>query len=292
MTVHYDTSAVVRADGSLAFRLPLAFDSVAQDAEGVVWLLKGRFPDQTLYAYFPRTQTQATLRLPKGIYSIFRSPNDRVYASNSDGLFELDFRPTVRARLVHGPVRRELSSYRGLDFFVSPVQAVGRDGSLWASTPTQVIHVHPDGALRVMRFTEPPNSMTMPWPAIHLTMTRDGAVWATWGKIIRIDNSDRIQVLTLPQPDGLRDVRFGADSSLWLVVRDARTDQSLGIVNFVPVPARRSATAWSFKPLAATASPTPFAPCPRPTTPPTPTPSLPPKGGAGQLRLRSDRDIA
>ena len=279
-TVDHTTSAAVRADGSLAFRLPLAFDSVAQDANGVVWLLRGRYPDQTLYAYFSRTRVQVTLQSPKDGYKVFLSPNGYVYASNSDGLFELDSQPKVRARLVHGAIRRQdVTAYRGLDFFVSPIQAVGRDGSLWASTPTQVIHVHPDGTPSVMRFTEPPRSMTMPWPAIPLTMTRDGAVWTTFGKTARIDNSDRIQVLTLPQSDGWS-VRFGPDSSLWVLAHDARTGQPLGIVNVVPADVGRRATAWPFKPLTAAGSPTPFVPCPRPTTPPTPTPQLPPKNGA------------
>ncbi len=277
MAVDHATSAAVRADGSLAFRLPLSLDKVEQDADGAVWLLSGREPDKTLDAYFPRTRTQVTLQSPKGVFSIFRSPNGHVYATNSDGLFELDSQPTVRARMVHRPIREDIKSYHGLEFFVSPIQAVGRDGSLWASTPTQVIHVHQDGAPRVMRFIEPPRSMTMPWPAIRLTMTRDGAVWTTFGKTARIDNSDRIQVLTLPQSDGWS-AKFGPDSSLWILARDARSGQPQGLVNLVP--AIHNTTAWPFKPLAATPSPAAFVPCPRPTTPPTPAPPLPPKSGA------------
>ncbi len=274
-TVNRATSAAMRSDGLLAFRLPLAFDSVAQDAGGVVWLSKGGYADQTLYAYFPRTRVRLALQSPKGVY-LFRSPNGHVYASNFDGLFELDSQPTVQARLVHGPLRWEqVQSYFELGLAVSPIQAVGREGSLWASTATQVIHVHPNGALHAMRFLEPPNRITMPLQAIPLTMTRDGAVWA-WGKTIRIDNSDRIQVLTLPQQDEVDRLRFGPDSSVWLVIRDARNDRPLGVVNVAPAALARNAAAWPFTLPANAVSPTP---CPFPTTPPTPTPPLPPKNG-------------
>jgi 6-phosphogluconolactonase (cycloisomerase 2 family) len=265
-----DGAAAVRADGSLAFRLPLDYDSVAQDASGVVWLLKGRYQDQTLYAYFPRTRIQAAVAFPKGVYSMFRSPNGHVYVSNFDGLFELDSQPTARARMVHGPIRSEYW----------PVQGVGPDESLWVSTATEVVHVHSDGTMRVMRFVEPTARETTLQGPIPLEMAPDGAVWVTSGKIVRIDSNDRIQVLTLPA-DERGDVRFGPDSSLWIVARDARTGQSQGIVNFVPAATPREATPWPFKPLAGTATPDPFVRCPPPPPPPpTPTPPLPPKNGA------------
>ena len=238
---------------------------------------KGRLSRSSAVCLLSSNAYASDASLSKGVYRIFRSPNGYVYASNGEGLFELASRPTVRARLVHGPIRwKQVQSYFELGLSVSPIQAVGRDGSLWASTPTQVIHVHPDGTMHAMRFVEPPNRITMPLQAIPLTMTRDGAVWA-WGKTIRIDNSDRIQVLTLPQQDEVGQLRFGSDSSLWLIIRDARNDRPLGVVNVVPAVLARHATAWPFKVPARAGSPTP---CPFPTTPPTPVPPLPPKGGA------------
>ncbi|HLY03602.1 MAG TPA: hypothetical protein VKR56_14040 [Candidatus Cybelea sp.] len=133
--------AAVRADGSLAFRLPpssSSIESVEQDASGTVWLLYGRLPNQALYAYSPRIRTSVLVQTPSDVYKMFRAPDGHVYASNFHGLFELDSHPAVRVRFVHAPIEGQ------------PVQAVGRDGSLWASTPTQVIHAHPHGAIRVM----------------------------------------------------------------------------------------------------------------------------------------------
>ena len=236
---------------------------------------KGRLSRSSAVCLLSSNAYASDASLSKGVYRIFRSPNGYVYASNGEGLFELASRPTVRARLVHGPIRwKQVQSYFELGLSVSPIQAVGRDGSLWASTPTKVRDVHPDGtATHAMRFVEPPNRITMPLQAIPLTMTRDGAVWA-WGKTIRIDNSDRIQVLTLPQQDEVGQLRFGSDSSLWLIIRDARNDRPLGVVNVVPAVLARHATAWPFKVPARAGSPTP---CPFPTTPPTPVPPLPPK---------------
>lgn len=266
VTTRHDSTAAVRADGSLAFRLSSTFASVAQDSSGVVWLLEGTSENETLYAYFPKARTQVALESPTQVYSIFRSPNGHVYATRFTGLLELDARPAVRARMVHGPIR-------GL-----PIQAVGRDGSLWAATSVSVIHLHPDGTLHEMRLAEPPNVITHPLGLIGLTMTRDGAVWTTDGKV-RIDNEDRIQVVTFPQPQYCCAVKIGPDSSLWMLVRDPQTGEAQGVVNFAAAGAPRSTTAWPFKPRAASASPTPFVPCPPPTPPPTPRPPLPPQRG-------------
>lgn len=268
MKIHDDTSAAVRADGSLSFRLPIAFDSAKQDESGVVWLFKGGSEPQTIEAYFPQKRSLVTVATPKGgAYGFFRAPNGRVYITNYDGLFELDSRPTVEARMLHGPIARY-----GL------IQAVGRDGSLWASTETDVIHMHADGTSHAMRlFNLSMMVRTSPVPPISLTMTPDGSVWNTWGKIVRIDNDDRIQVLTLPEQDRRSDVKFGPDSSLWVLAHDARTGRSQGMVNFAPAAMPRSATAWPFQPLPSTATATPFVFCPPPT--PTPPPPLPPKSG-------------
>lgn len=266
-------SAAVRADGSLAFRLPLTFDSVAQDAHGVVWLMGGS-SNQSLSAYSPRTRTLTPLESPKDVFSFFRSPNGHVYVSNFDGLYELDSKPTIRARLVHGPIQPENS----------PIQAVGRDGSLWASTPSQLIHVHRDGTLREMQLRVIKPAMQdslLQWPAMSLTMAPDGAVWITGESLIRVDDNDRIQVMTPPQHEGRDDLKFGPDSSVWVLARDARTGQPQGIVNFVPAATSRDATPWPFRPLASAPSPTPFVRCPTPAPPPpTPTPPLPPENGA------------
>jgi 6-phosphogluconolactonase (cycloisomerase 2 family) len=275
---YQDGSAIVRSDGSLAFRSPLVFESAAQDSSGVTWLLQGRAPNQTLYALLPNLRDLETVPFSEGIYRLFRSPNGHVYVTNFSGLYELATRPSVRAHLVHAPIQPVKPS-PGLesDDHGWPIQAVGADGSLWASTPTQVIHVHPNGTMRVMRLMRPPNMVTHPLPIISLTMTRDGAVWNAWGNLVRIGNDDRIEVMDLPKTSEANKVKFGPDSSMWMLVHDAETDQARGVVNFVPAVTAHGAVAWPFKPVGSTPKPTPvLAPCPPPSTP---IPPLPPQRG-------------
>lgn len=262
----------VRADGSLAFRLPASsssIDSVEQDAEGTLWLLYGNMPNQEVRAFSPRARTSVLLQPPLAVYKMFRS-NGHVYVTNFQGLFELDARPTVTARFVHGPIQGR------------PIQVVGRDGSFWASTSTDVIHVHPNGAIRVMQLIAPPMSLQMlhPQPDIDLTMAPDGSVWASWDKRVRIDDDDRIEVLTVPGDQLRAGVKLGRDSSLWVLASDPRDGQPLGIVNFVPARPGLSANPWPFKTTGSPPSPTAFEPCPFPTTPPMPTPPSPPPHGA------------
>ena len=87
---YQDGSAIVRRDGSLAFRSPLGFESVAQDAGGVIWLLQGRAPNQTLYALLPNRGALEIVPFSEDIYRLFRSPNGHVYVTKF-------FRP-LRAR--------------------------------------------------------------------------------------------------------------------------------------------------------------------------------------------------
>ena len=274
LTEHHDrtddTTAAVRANGSRTFQLPFSYASVAQDASGVVWLFKGGASDRTAYAYVPRTRALTSLEIPNDIFSIFRSPNGHVYATNLDGLYELDSRPKPRARLIHGPIVPG-----------GVIQAVGRDGSLWAATPNEVIHVRPNGTWHGMLLVEPQGQVIemsvvrrIVTP-MSLTMTNDGTVWIVSG-IVRIDNNDRIEVMR-PRPSESWNLKLGPDSSIWALVSDVATGQSLGIVNFVPA-ASGNATAWPFRP---PTMPTPIPlRCPPPTSPPTPTPPLPPKSGA------------
>ncbi len=169
-----DTTAAVRAIGHRWFGLDFSYASVVPDARGIVWLFKGGPSDRTIYAFNPRTKLLASAETPNDIFSMFRSPNGRVYATNTDGLYELDSRPTVRARLVRTP------TVPG-----AVIQAVGRDGSFWSATSTEVIHVRPNGTSRAMVLVEhePPRVMSenvvrpLASPPMSLEMTPDGAVW-------------------------------------------------------------------------------------------------------------------
>ena len=260
----------VRTDGSMSFKWPSEFREVAQDAGGVVWFLEKDYA--TIYAYFPRTRSRVRLAPSTAIFSIFRSPNGKVYAGTFDGLFELDARPNVGARLV--PERRQPG--------VSPVQAVGRDGSLWASTATDVLHIHPDGSMRVLQLIRPPTEMSVPWPLLQVKMAPDGSVWLTDGKLVRITRDDRVAVVTVPRDnDWSGPTTFGPDSSLWTVVHDPQTHATLGIVNFMPSDSSRGvATASPFGKNAVASPVDDYGSCPPPTPPPTPSPPLPPRSGA------------
>ncbi len=264
--------AGVRTNGSLLFKWPSEFREAAQSADGVIWFLEEDSSNATLYAYFPRTHSRVALAPLAATFSIFRSPNGKVYAGTFKGLFELDAGPKVHARLV--PVRtRELGD--------SPVQAVGRDGSLWASTITDILHIHPDGSIHVMRLIQPPSVMTHPWPLLHLKMAPDGSVWISGRKLVRISQDDHIDVLTVPRDsDWSGAFAFGPDSSIWTIVHDSQTNLTLGIVNFVPDAANRGGAIASPFGRTATAQPTDdYSPCPQPTQRPTPSPPLPPRTG-------------
>lgn len=277
LTLQLGSSVAVRADGSLAFRLPRTPDSGAQDANGVVWLVNGHDPGQWLYAYFPSTRSLQTVRFSDEIFGIFRSANGRVYATNSHGLYELDSHPTIRARLVHRAIQ-----VKG-DSFVATIQGVGTDGSLWAATPDQVVHERPDGTMHVMRFAAPTIGAesgvdVRPTP-IKLMMARDGTIWIDWlNSIARIDNNDRIEVVTLPQTDEADEIKVGQDSTVWVLARDTSSPyQARGIVNFVPAAPGVRGSAWPFQGPQTTPTPVLTTPCP---PNPTPIPPLPPKSGS------------
>lgn len=261
----------LRADGSFAFRwppTPTQIDAIVKGADGVIWALEGT-TEPTLLVYYPGAKTVTEVNGPDNIAKIFRSPDGRVYLSNAAGLFVLESRPKAHARMV----RRSITG---------PFQAVGRDGSLWATTPYEVLHVHPDGRIvRIqLRDPSPPNTISHvvgPPPNIVLTMTPDGAVWTTSGSV-RIGNDDRITSIKEPQGADHGDVHFGPDSTMWVLARDG-TDASgqpiNGIVNFAPASALHG-DAWPFKSTASPIPPTPFVPC---TPPPTPLVPLPPRTG-------------
>lgn len=263
--------AAIRGDGSIAFRWPLApatIDTIAKDASGVVWALNKGSP-QALLAYFPRTNRLITVASPNDVNKIFRSPNGHVYLSNDAGLFVLESRPTVHVRMVHRAI--------GWSF-----QGVGRDGSLWVSTPFEVVHVHANGAIGrlQLRDTSPPmviSGGTIGWGRhnIDLTMTPDGAVWTT-GAGVRIGNDDHITVVKQPENADHTDVRFGSDSTMWVVARDTRSSwgEPFGIVNFAPASIAHGNT-WPFTDLSAPPPPTPSTPCPAPPTPFVPVPRHP-----------------
>jgi 6-phosphogluconolactonase (cycloisomerase 2 family) len=107
---------------------------------------------------------------------------------------------------------------------------------------------------------------------LELNMAPDGRIWVGSA---RIDSDDRVTVLTFPQDARYNGLRFGRDSNIWVVAIDRTTGESLGIVNFTPT-GSRGATAWPFKASSPSASPSPYVAC---TSPPTPTPPLPPHTG-------------
>jgi len=94
------------------------------------------------------------------------------------------------------------------------VRAVGSDGSLWASTWTDVIHVHSDGRVHKIVLAPPILVKTAIPQAYPLTMARDGAVWVNASKLFRISNDDRVAVIDLPNYEGwTRGPSFGSDNT-------------------------------------------------------------------------------
>lgn len=261
----------IRADGSTAFRWPpspATTETIAKDASGVIWATNKASQQLTLFAYFPQANRVVTVDFD-GIVKLFRSLNGRVYASNDRGLFVLESRPKVRARMV----RRSIGG---------AFQGVGRDGSLWATTPYQVLHLHPNGTIVRLQLGDPlPPAVSlgdMPRaPNIDLSMAPDGAVWTT-GQLVRIGNDDRITVVEQPANADRGDVHFAPDSTMWTLARDTRSSWGapFGIVNFAPA-ATMHGDAWPFTDLPTPTQPTPPTPCP---PPPTPFVPLPPQSGA------------
>ncbi len=222
----------VRTNGSLAFRIPLGEPHggytgeslrAAQDHDGVIWIDEpDRFSGSGINAYFP--QSGAIERLAD-FGGLFLSPAGRAYAHNN-GLYVLGGRPRAHTRFLHTqvPLPSPPANQRGVDHYSGTmgIAEVGPDGSFWGSTLTQVVHLHPNGMLRVIRLRHPVFLEMHPQVDISLRMAPDGSVWFQgFEKFVRITKDDRVQVIPLPLPNedpyaGI-DYSFGPDSSVWYV---------------------------------------------------------------------------
>jgi len=128
---------------------------------------------------------------PKG--TIVASQDGRVYDSTNDGLFALKALPHFQRRFVHKPVALSTPPrHFGIDRYPAflDIQVIGSDGSLWGTTFTQAIHVHPDGSIFVVRLAPPLTAIRIPPHNLELTIARDGAVWLA-SSLVRIPNDDR-----------------------------------------------------------------------------------------------------
>lgn len=245
----------VRVDGSVVFRKQienadknwLGFRVTAsQDAKGIVWFSDGNWSKTSVYAYLPHARKIVTLPSVLAQGQIIAAPDGRVYENGHDGLFSLTSAPQVHSRFVHSPISlppRPADQF-GIDTFSSSadIQAVGSDGSLWGSTYTQVIHVHPDGSIHTIRLAPPITAIKMPPINFHLTMARDGSVWLP-GKLVRITNDDRVQAIDLPHADGWRlGPSFGPDNTAWAITTGEDGGSSENVVHFSisPLASRQS----------------------------------------------------
>ena len=207
----------VRADGTIAFRKQVDFAdqswgggnvNAVQDRDRTVWFSHVFGDDKTVYAYVP--QAHHVENVPNDVVQgdLIAAPDGRVYLNRSDGLFELKSLPHFHRNFVHAPI--SLPGWHApLD-----VRAVGSDGSLWASTWTDVIHVHSDGRVHKIVLAPPILVKTAIPQAYPLTMARDGAVWVNASKLFRISNDDRVAVIDLPNYEGwTRGPSFGSDNT-------------------------------------------------------------------------------
>jgi hypothetical protein len=170
---------------------------------------------------------------------IIAAPDGQVYESAHDGLFALSSTPRVHSGFVHAPITlppRSPDEY-GIDSF-SPtvdVQAVGSDGSLWGSTFTRVIHVHPDGSIHMIRVAPPITAIRMTPTNLRLTMARDGSVWISPG-LVRIENDDKVQAINLPHLDGWRlGPSFGPNNTAWAIATQENANTE-SVVHFSITP--------------------------------------------------------
>jgi hypothetical protein len=242
----------VRADGSLAFRKPvgsLAAITAIPDHEGTVWITGVVDDKEMLFAYLPRTHNVVDVSGQFAQGPILGIPDGRVYKNARDGVFALGSQPSFHWRFVHAPIIAPTPhpGQYGIDWpnptFDGPhwsfldVQAVGADESLWASTFTQVIHVHRDGSIHVIRLGSPITSMMVspgqrfPNP-IQLAMTRDGSIWITAEELIRITDDDRVELIGVPGNEHWgRALSFGLDNTGWSL-SSVRGGASDSVVHF------------------------------------------------------------
>jgi hypothetical protein len=257
----------VRLNGSIAFKwsqyLEKNDDSrttfIAPDKYGTLWFGWSSNDRTALYAYDARTRMINRFNLTF-VVGGFRSPNGHVYAASNRGLFELASQPRVSVRLVHAPIPAPAPApmQLGVDWPYGPtlaIRAVGPDGSLWASTVSQVVHVHPDGTTRIIRLAPPAKSWHMPPTAIPLTMARDGSIWVPWGPI-HITADDRVELVTVPENEQWRDsLSPSPDGSVWVLAYNKTTGQR-DVVHFTLSASRKSAVQKSWI-AAPSATPTP-----------------------------------
>lgn len=220
----------VRKDGSVAFRKQVNPTedngggenvTATQDPDGTVWIAHRNGTDRSVYAYVPRIHRVEHVPTDIAQGALIASFNGRAYENTPDGLFELGSVPTFRKRFVRKPITSPSPppGQFGMDGRSSllDIQAVGSDGSLWASTWTQVIHMHPDGSIHVIRLAPPITAIHMQPINFDLTVAHDGSVWIA-SKPLRITNDDRVQVIDLPDNDGWRRLSFSPDNSVWTML--------------------------------------------------------------------------
>ena len=248
---HGDSVAAVRSDGSFIFDEDYLSGTIkVVPADGIIWFFRRSdqgYADYLLDAYNPRTRTATEVDLPE-VESFFGAPDGHAYAASPQGLYRMDVRAQPRARLVHGPIGNAVP------------QGFGPDGSLWASTPTDVAHVHRDGTVRVMRLLPPRTSGSVAKAEpISLTVAPDGSAWIG---SVRITNDDYIERLVLPKGLDWDRSAIGPDSSLWLAVGTPTSQQPAGVVQLGPSPSGGGASSFSFEPAPPTPSPpAKSAPC-------------------------------
>jgi hypothetical protein len=229
----------VRADGTIAFRKQVDFTdknvaggvTAAQDRDGTVWFAHVYGDDKTVYAYVPRTRQVE--EVPRGVAQdgIVAASDGRVYQNTSVGLFELKSLPHFHRNFVHAPIG--LPRYNA----ALEIRAVGSDGSLWASTSTDVIHVYPDGRVHKIVLAPPIMVSSGMQRSFELTIARDGAVWIKGSKLIRIANDDRVEVIDLPNYEGwTHGPSFGPDNTPWVIV----SGQNPGVAHFTIAPTHQT----------------------------------------------------
>ncbi len=238
----------VRSDGSVSFqwRSSGAFVShykpgfLGSDLDGILWLERGENTETAFYAYAPQAQTDTMLGPIANVMAGFRSPNGRIYFSTGSRLFELSSKPPrAQAQFVREslPTPAQPTGQTGSDTSfgpVTPINGVGPDGSLWATTKTQIIHVHPNGLAITTRLVPPFTWQHMPIPRLGMTMAPDGSVWMMRGKrIVRVSNDDRVQVADAP--NGITwasKPAFARDGSIWALSTRPDTGQVVALIHF------------------------------------------------------------
>jgi hypothetical protein len=237
----------VREDGTIAFRTRINPTeendrgenvTATQDPDGTIWFAHRNGPDKAIYAYLMRTQRVEEVPSEIAQGALIASSNGCAYENTRDGLFELESVPEFHRSFVHKPVALPSppQGQFGLDGGSSPlvIRAVGSDGSLWASTWTQVIHVHRDGSIHVIRLAPPITAVHIPPANIDLTITHDDSVWVGSGPV-RIANDDRVQLIDFPGYYGWRRLSFSPDNSAWTML-DGTNGAAPSVAHFSIIP--------------------------------------------------------